>query len=85
MNTTEQYVERLMIDEAPQIPTPFVKGEVERARKRSHGKLLFAAGLLGIVSAAFILAAPELGMMAAIGGTLLAGAGSAGMTILARR
>jgi hypothetical protein len=53
-------------------------------RKPSHAKLLLGAGLLGVVGAAFVLAAPELGLASVLGGTI-AGIGSAGMTILARR
>lgn len=55
------------------------------SHKRARGKLLFAAGILGILSAVCIIAAPELGLTAAISGTLIAGAGSAGMTLLSRR
>ena len=51
--------------------------------KKSRGKILMAAGVLGVVGTGFILAAPELGVAAAIGGTIAA-LGSAGMTLLSR-
>jgi hypothetical protein len=50
----------------------------------SHARLLLAGGVLGIVGVAFVLAAPELGVASAVGGAL-AGIGSAGMTLLARK
>jgi hypothetical protein len=60
-------------------------GDVDSSeRKRSRGKILFAGGVLGVVGVAFVLAAPELGVLSAVGGTL-ASIGSAGITILSRR
>jgi len=53
-------------------------------RQRSHGKLLLVGGVLGVLGAGFILAAPELGFASALGGAL-AGIGSAGVTMLARK
>lgn len=78
MKTANKHFGTMLVD-AP-------KASAKRlSHKRARGKLLLGAGLLGLASAACIIAAPELGLVAAMGGTLIAGAGSAGMTILARR
>jgi hypothetical protein len=61
-----------------------VRSARRRARGPSKAKLLLAGGVLGIVGAGFILAAPELGFASALGGTI-AGIGSAGITLLARK
>jgi len=74
-------------------PDPFASVEVPRVRrspqrptrKRVRGKILFVGGLLALVGAGFILAAPQLGIGVAIAGTLLASLASAGVTLLARR
>ncbi len=76
-----------MIDETDiyeneQIEKPSV--QVIEAPSRSHVKLMLAGGVLGIIGAAFMFAAPELGFASAFGG-LLAGVGSASMTLIARR
>ena len=57
---------------------------VNTKRRRSRGRLLLVSGLLGLLGAAFICAVPELGIASAVGGAL-AGLGSAGVTLLARR
>ncbi len=54
-------------------------------KKRMHGKLLLTGGLLGVVAAGFVLLAPELGLLTSVIGGAISGAGSAGMTLLARK
>jgi hypothetical protein len=54
-----------------------VRSARRRARGPSKAKLLLAGGVLGIVGAGFILAAPEW--------DTIAGIGSAGITLLARK
>ena len=82
---TATHFERASINREVQKTAPSVTGEIRQVYKPQRGKVLLAAGLLGVLSAAFILAAPELGLATAIGGTLLAGISSAGVTLLARR
>jgi len=83
MNVLDAETVTLMTDEEGRV----VGYETEPAapeRRRSRGKMLLAGGLLGLVGAGFIVFAPELGIVSAVGG-VLAGVGSAGMTLLARK
>ena len=83
MNAANDHVAYAVVHETMEACYP--TDEVRPARKRSSGKLLLVAGLVALVGAASILAAPEISIMTAIGAAVVAGISSASITFLARR
>jgi len=83
MNTLDAENVTVMTDESGRV-VGYEENTIEVEHRRSRGKILLAGGVLGLVGVGFVIFAPELGFVSAIGG-VLAGAGSAGMTLLARR
>jgi hypothetical protein len=83
MNVLDSETLTVMTDEAGRV-VGYESHPATPERPRSRGRLLLAGGFLGLVGAGFICLAPELGIASAVGG-VLAGVGSAGMTLLARK
>lgn len=75
MRMLEEDVPVTRMEEVELVPAP---------QRKKTGMILLAGGVLGVVSVGFVLAAPEIGLASAVAGTL-AGIGSAGVTLLARK
>ena len=83
MNTLDERTNTVMTAD-PAAGVRFDEPIIAFHRKRSRGKLLLIGGILGVIGVAFIAFAPEWGITSALGG-IAAGAGSAVVTIFARR